>query len=314
MTGWAIVALPEKDDPVNKVSSEEMAHMTLLFLGEPPAGVSEERIALFLQHATETLGRRFGASVDRRGTLGPDEADVLFFETRFMEDIVKFREHLLQQEDIQLAYQSTEQYPSWTPHLTLGYPDAPAHDVVENPIRWVSFDRIALWTGEFDGPEFVLKEDDRMALDHSGVDSFLAHYGIKGMKWGVRRKRGADGRVKKEPAHEDATQAKATKARISTSGTDAVSNADLRKLNERLQLERSYAQLTTQQKQPGRDYVKTGLLAGKRMNEVIKFAQSPAGQAIALGLGSAATVAVAKNAGNLPTAPGAKEFFDKINA
>lgn len=34
-----------------------------------------------------------------------------------------------------------------------------------------------------------------MEIEVEDPEEFLAHYGVKGMKWGVRRKRGADGRV-----------------------------------------------------------------------------------------------------------------------
>lgn len=74
----------------------------------------------------------------------------------------------------------------------------------------------------------------------------LYHWGIKGMKWGVRRYRNEDGtltdagrkRYSDEPVHEDYAKAHDDK-RVET-----MSDAELRARNNRLQMERQYAQMT----------------------------------------------------------------------
>jgi uncharacterized protein YqfA (UPF0365 family) len=72
----------------------------------------------------------------------------------------------------------------------------------------------------------------------------LRHYGIKGMRWGVRRTRAqidadsADAKAKK------AAQAKIAKNRT----TDVLSNQELQALNTRMQLEQNYSQLVTREK------------------------------------------------------------------
>lgn len=71
------------------------------------------------------------------------------------------------------------------------------------------------------------------------VDDVLAHYGVKGMKWGVRRKRTAPS----EPAHGDAKRAKRVVGRARNSGVDAISNKDLRAAIERMNLEQQYNRL-----------------------------------------------------------------------
>lgn len=68
-------------------------------------------------------------------------------------------------------------------------------------------------------------------------ESVLAHYGIKGQKWGVRRKRPS------APAHGDAKKAKKVIGRARDSGTDAISNKDLRAAIERMNLEQQYNRL-----------------------------------------------------------------------
>ena len=86
------------------------------------------------------------------------------------------------------------------------------------------------------------------------IDSF-AHFGVKGMKWGVRR---TDAELAKsspkEKASEDFTNAKTQKARIKTSGTSALSNKELQAVITRTQLEQQYAKLTPESISPGRKF------------------------------------------------------------
>lgn len=89
----------------------------------------------------------------------------------------------------------------------------------------------------------------------------LYHHGIKGMKWGVRRSPSQLGhkiRVKRkkkpsEPIHEDYKKAHSKKS------VSSMSDAELRNRNNRLQMERQYAQLT-QKKSKGKKIV-SGLIA-----------------------------------------------------
>ena len=97
----------------------------------------------------------------------------------------------------------------------------------------------------------------------------LAHYGVLGMKWGVRRTQAqldrAAGRTTKRQARKDAKAAKkAPKVNVSSGsvssdarataeslaiarsqGTQALSNEQLQALNNRLNLEQNYSRLTT---------------------------------------------------------------------
>ena len=94
MPAIVIVALPKADEPVNEISSEKKAHMTLLYL-DAPMGVDTEHIVQFVEHACNVALSQFGLSVEKRGTLGPDNADVLFFGTDFAGDLRRFRAELL---------------------------------------------------------------------------------------------------------------------------------------------------------------------------------------------------------------------------
>ena len=114
MANLAIVAIPSEDDYVHKISSEKIAHMTLLFLGETDKVQNLSNILGFVQHAASQSLKRFGMDVDRRGTLGELEADVLFFKKSKwsgFEDVNNFRSYLLKNPNIRTAYDSTEQFP-----------------------------------------------------------------------------------------------------------------------------------------------------------------------------------------------------------
>lgn len=90
----------------------------------------------------------------------------------------------------------------------------------------------------------------------------LAHYGIKGMRWGVTR---TDAQIAKAEAkrkaetHEDAATANAAKSKIKSSGTDALSNKELQGLVNRMNLEQQYSKLSgssqSKTKQTGKKFV-----------------------------------------------------------
>lgn len=108
-------------------------------------------------------------------------------------------------------------------------------------------------------------------------DLELFHYGIKGMKWGVRRKDGPDGTVSsnpraakrqakkeakaaarggdekwKRPVSGDAREASNSRARVKRHGSDALDNKDLQKLVNRMNLEQQYSSLVENKKASSR--------------------------------------------------------------
>ena len=114
------------------------------------------------------------------------------------------------------------------------------------------------------------------------ADKFLAHYGIKGMKWGVRRRRGADGLVEKS---QDVQNAEAARAKIGKKGdTSALSNKELQSLVTRMNLDQQYSRLAGEEvkakKSSGKRVVQNILATGKTVNDVIAFVNSPAGKMV----------------------------------
>ena len=301
MSNLVIVAIPTEEDYVHKISSQKVPHLTLLFLGENSKEVKNlDKIINFVGHAAERSLTRFGLEVDRRGELGEDNADVLFFsKSRWsgFEVVQIYRSYLLKDDNIRAAYEAAEQFPEFIPHLTLGTSDAPAKpDTRDYPgTSYVNFDRIAVWPEEFDGPEFTLRREWDMEVAMSDVsttdvvDDILQHYGKKGMKWGVRKDRSSKVTVidkgKKlktsggysRKAHSDAVNARTIGQVGKKSGFKALSNAELKAFNERLNLEQSAKRLNYSDKSPPKKFVLK--LLGQTGNQVAGDA-AKAGSAI----------------------------------
>lgn len=106
--------------------------------------------------------------------------------------------------------------------------------------------------------------DTPFKIDTSTPINQLYHYGVKGMKWGVRRYQNEDGsrtaagkrRERMKPSSEH-NQTRTAQAK----GPSKLSNDELRKVNERLQLEETYKRLTSSQVKKGESWVKKSLIS-----------------------------------------------------
>lgn len=288
-----IVALPSDEDYVRKISSEKEPHLTLLYLGEGDYTPSQvDHMAGYVQHASSQFFE-FGLQVEDRGELGEDHADVLFFHTRPESHISRFREHLLQNDLIKQAYLSTEQFPEWLPHLTLGYPDIPAKkDDRDFGISWVDFDKIALWTSDSAGPTTKLKSfmfGTEVSMSHVGsgqlvVSNILDHSGVKGMKWGVRKSDSETSSSTKIPrASTDAKKADASREKANVGSVKALSTKELQNLTKRMELEQKYNNMLDKEPSKidrGHNAVKKTLTLARTAQDVYNIVNSPAGKAL----------------------------------
>lgn len=98
------------------------------------------------------------------------------------------------------------------------------------------------------------------------LEEILEHHGVKGMHWGVRRSAGSS-----TPPSADAARAAAAKKTVKTSGTKALSNAELQHLVTRMNLERQLAQINPSNKQKAIKFA-SDLLLGIGKQEVTKIA------------------------------------------
>lgn len=124
----------------------------------------------------------------------------------------------------------------------------------------------------------------------------LAHVGVKGMKWGVRR---SDAQLAKtNPTSADAARAATTQKAIKKGGTSAVSDADLNHLVNRISLEKRYADVKTSTSVSTRTHskIRTLLSAADTINTAVRFTASPAGRLLAKTVGLDKAVASASKA------------------
>lgn len=128
------------------------------------------------------------------------------------------------------------------------------------------------------------------------VEEVLEHFGVKGMKWGVRR-RGPSGPTdvivktaggkkvktaggKGQPASDDAVRAAVSKQKARKSTTDALSNKELQDLVSRMNLEQQYTRLAPRTKTQAATKFIGEILLGVGKQEATKLASDFAGQQV----------------------------------
>lgn len=149
-------------------------------------------------------------------------------------------------------------------------------------------------------------------VDRSVSDA-LTHYGVKGMKWGVRRsdaELAAASSAPKPKLSEDAKASNRAMAKIDRDGVGSLSNQELRSHLERMDLERRYYNTTRDPEgqaaiDRGLQSAQKALKLGKTVEDVRKFMKTPTGRAIKTGVTAAATAAAAYATGGATAAAGA---------
>lgn len=106
------------------------------------------------------------------------------------------------------------------------------------------------------------------------IDEWLAHHGVLGMRWGHHRG--------KAPASEDAATAGELHAKVKAGGgTHVLSNDELKKVNDRLNLEQQYGRLTSNEQHVSTGKKAAGHVLGIAGN-VAKGSAQTVGQKLAV--------------------------------
>lgn len=144
-TGVGVFLIPAAADPITAASSEP-AHCTTIWMGDMN-DVAPEDLEQLQAEVSAYVGQLDGPVVvptAGRGVLGADEADVTFLERT--DALLALRDGLLQASPTaEKLMNAVEQYPEWTPHVTMGYPETPA--LAEYDGDAVTFDRVGVWIG-----------------------------------------------------------------------------------------------------------------------------------------------------------------------
>lgn len=144
--GVCIVLLPEGSSSIHDASSEDAAHLTTVWLGTTDDVTDKEFEDIVEQIRSYAVNvSPITIPVKESGTLGDEGAEVVFLEPT--DSAVALRDGLLEEgSPIWAQFSSVEQFPTWIPHVTTGYPESPTRaDFLDDSI---TFDRIALWYGD----------------------------------------------------------------------------------------------------------------------------------------------------------------------
>lgn len=99
----------------------------------------------------------------------------------------------------------------------------------------------------------------------------LAHWGVKGMKWGVRRYRNRDGSLtpagRKRYENTWSDEAKEVSRLKRTKNVKEMSNSELKRYNERVRLEQEYSRLSPNKVKKGMAVVAAAVITMETMNK-----------------------------------------------
>jgi hypothetical protein len=92
-----------------------------------------------------------------------------------------------------------------------------------------------------------IKIPEKYLAQSDDFEDALAHYGVKGMRWGVRKdESGSAGTVGSSPISEDHARAVAALTKAQHHGLSALSTKEMRELTSRLEVERKFNQLSAE--------------------------------------------------------------------
>ena len=91
-------------------------------------------------------------------------------------------------------------------------------------------------------------------LAGASVDEVLAHFGVKGMRWGQRKAEDSIPAQRTPPSH-DAVAAAVYKDKVKSGGTNALTTKELQDLVNRMNLEQQYGRMSPEPTNAGRKYL-----------------------------------------------------------
>lgn len=117
------------------------------------------------------------------------------------------------------------------------------------------------------------------------MENELCHYGILGMRWGIRRtkdqlrrearKRGDTSEEKETAEQKKARILKGTNAKELYENRDLLTTAEIKERLDRIDTERRLSDVAAKQKKTAYDRIDSILKAGRKASEIYEFCQKP---------------------------------------
>jgi len=262
-TTAAIMAIPEPLDQIRLVGEEEK-HATLLFFGETSSLPDDAQGVLVeaVKTACSMLWpfREVVRDITRLGDENPPALVAMLTG----ESLTQVRNLFMMNPAIAGYLDNTPQFPQFTPHVTLDHPDFAGEAILRTlgrSLHRVKFDRLAVWWNDerIECPLLRVLEDDTLAMSDI-LENFLEHaessgvkhlieinededaeqHGIKGMKWGVRRRVDPKTGLVARTSSADQIHVDRIAKKLHSGGVGALSNKDLQDFSTRIQREQEF--------------------------------------------------------------------------
>lgn len=282
-TTAAIMAIPAPLENIRLVGDEEK-HATLLFFGETST-LPDNAKNILIESVKMACSMLFPFTERLReiARLGNDVPPALV--AKLSDECLSQVRNLFMMNPAVNGYLSNgKQYPSFTPHVTLAYPDYAEEALIRTLVSQlyrVQFDRLAVWWNEerIEFPLSRIVEGDSMAMSDA-VDEFLEHHGflvevdeedaeqsgVKGMKWGVRRRVDPKTGLVQRTSSADQIHVDRIAKKLHSGGVSALSNKDLQDFSTRINREQEFNRaLSSREAQRSKPFIQRFLATqGKR--------------------------------------------------
>lgn len=183
-TTAVVVALPAATDTVHGIGPEEK-HATLLFFGE--TATLEDGAEAIIKSVLDIAAGRwapFTTAVTSLGELGPADGDKAMVWLLEDDELPKLRSDLLDTDsELERLLENAEQFPTYTPHTTVGYPGSqdddaadeawPTIEAAAGDVATITYDRLALWWND-EHTEYPLAGDTPLSDTSQAVEDDAA--------------------------------------------------------------------------------------------------------------------------------------------